>query len=49
MRKLVVCSLASIAVLLVAGWARADESLVEAVKKACHAELTTFCKGVKPG
>jgi len=50
MRKLVVPSVVAISLLLATGWARAaDESLVDAVKKACHTELTTFCKGVKPG
>ena len=49
MRKLVVSSLVVISLLLAGGWARADDSLVEGVKKACHKELTTFCKGVQPG
>jgi hypothetical protein len=35
--------------LLVTGRAPAEESLVEGIKKACHKELTTFCKGVQPG
>jgi cysteine rich repeat protein len=34
---------------LATGWAQADDSLVEGLKKACHKELTTFCKGVRPG
>jgi len=35
--------------LMATEWARAEESLVEGLKKACHTELTTFCKGVQPG
>jgi len=38
-----------VSLLLTAGWAQAEDSLVEGVKKACHKELTTFCKGVQPG
>ena len=37
------------AVLLAGGTARAEETMLEGLKKACHAELTTFCKGVVPG
>jgi hypothetical protein len=49
MRKFVV-SLFVIASLLFAGArALAADDLVEGVKKACNKELTTFCKGVKPG
>ena len=49
MRKLVVSSFVIVSLLLVTGRARAEESLVEGVKKACNKELTTFCKGVQPG
>jgi len=50
MRKLVVSSFAVVSLLLAAGLARAqDDSLIEGLKKACHTELTTFCKGVKAG
>jgi hypothetical protein len=35
--------------LLAGGAALAAESPIDAVKKACNTELTTFCKGVKPG
>jgi hypothetical protein len=36
-------------VVFIGGRARGDETVAEAVKKACHKELTTFCKGVVPG
>ena len=49
MRKLVVLLFVIIFLPLTVGWAKADESLVENVKKACNKELTTFCKGVQPG
>ena len=49
MRKLIVPSFVFVSVLLTTGWAQAEDSLVEGLKKACHKELTTFCKGVKPG
>ena len=49
MRKLVVSSFAVATLLLAAGRVQAEESLVEGLKKACHKELTTFCKGVQPG
>ena len=49
MRKFIVWSFVVVSLLLTTGWARADDSLVEGVKKACHKELTTFCKGVQPG
>jgi hypothetical protein len=49
MRKLIVSSFVVLSLLLTTGWAQADDSLVEGLKKACHKELTTFCKGVKPG
>jgi len=49
MRKLVISSFVVVSLLLATGWAQAEESLVEGLKKACHKELTTFCKGVQPG
>lgn len=49
MRQLVISSFVVASLLLVTGWAHAEDSLVEGVKKACHKELTTFCKGVQPG
>ena len=49
MRKLVISSFVVASLLLVTGRARAEDSLVEGIKKACHKELTTFCKGVQPG
>jgi len=49
MRKFIVSSFVVVSLLLTAGWAQAEDSLVEGVKKACHKELTTFCKGVQPG
>ncbi|MCU0225129.1 MAG: cysteine rich repeat-containing protein [Acidobacteria bacterium] len=35
--------------LFAGGVTLAAENPVDAVKKACNTELTTFCKGVKPG
>jgi hypothetical protein len=49
MRKLAVLSIVVVSLLAATVGARADESLVEGLKKACHTELTTFCKGVQPG
>ena len=49
MRKLIVASFVLVSLLLTIGWAQAEDSLVEGLKKACHKELTTFCKGVQPG
>jgi hypothetical protein len=49
MRKLIVSSFVAVSLLLTTGWVQADDSLVEGLKKACHKELTTFCKGVQPG
>ena len=49
MRKLFISSFVVVSLLLTTGWAQAEESLVEGLKKACHQELTTFCKGVQPG
>ncbi len=48
MRKLVASSLV-LGALLFAGQARAADTLADSVKKACHKELTTFCKGVPAG
>jgi hypothetical protein len=48
-RKLIASSLVVAFLLQAAGWAQADENLIEGLKKACNTELTTFCKGVKPG
>ena len=45
----VLASLAFVALLVAATPARADESLADSIKKACHKELTTFCKGVPQG
>jgi hypothetical protein len=49
MCKFIVSSFVVGSLLLTTGWAQADDSLVEGLKKACHKELTTFCKGVQPG
>ena len=49
MRKLIVSSMVGGALLLTGGRAQAADSLVDSLKKACHKELTTFCKGVVPG
>jgi len=48
MRKVIASSLVA-AVLLFGVHARAADSIADNVKKACHKELTTFCKGVMPG
>jgi len=49
MRIKVLASMTFVAFLLAGGLARAEETLADSVKKACHKELTTFCKGVPPG
>ncbi len=49
MRKVIAASMAVGALLLAGGRVRAQETMLDAVKKACHTELTTFCKGVPPG
>ena len=49
MRKLVASSFVVVSLVLAVGPTRAEENLVEGLKKACHKELTTFCKGVQPG
>ena len=42
--------LAVLGLLLLAGGATlAADNPIDAVKQACNTELTTFCKGVKPG
>jgi hypothetical protein len=48
MHKMIKGSMA-VAALLLAGQVPAADSVVDKVKKACNKELTTFCKGVKPG
>jgi len=47
--KILAGMVAAGAILLSSGRALADESLVDSVKKACHTELTTVCKGVRQG
>jgi len=49
MRALIVSLVAVVSLLLTTAGAHAEDTLVEGVKKACHKELTTFCKGVQPG
>jgi len=49
MHKTIVGSMVLGALLLAGGRARADDTLVDTLKKACNKELTTFCKGVPPG
>ena len=49
MRMKVLGSLPFVALLLIAVPARAEETLADGLKKACHKELTTFCKGVPQG
>ncbi len=49
MRKLIVSSFVVISLVAATGWAQGDQNLIEGLKKACHKELTTFCKGVQPG
>jgi Cysteine rich repeat len=49
MHKTIVGSMVVGALLLGAGGARADDTMVNNLKKACNKELTTFCKGVPPG
>jgi hypothetical protein len=38
-----------VGVLLAGGRAQAGEPLADSLKKACNKELSSFCKGVKPG
>lgn len=49
MRKMLVVLMVMGALLFAGGLALAADNPVDAVKKACNTELTTFCKGVKPG
>jgi hypothetical protein len=49
MRKVIAISMVVGALLLAGGRAAAQDAMLDAVKKACHTELTTFCKGVVPG
>lgn len=50
MNKVVVSICVVTSLMLAAGRAHAaEDSLVEGMKKACHKELTSFCKGVQPG
>jgi len=49
MRKRIAVLMVVGALLFSGGQVLAAESLVDEVKKACNTELTTFCKGVKPG
>ena len=49
MRKTILGSMLVVALLLVAGRAQAADTMVDALKKACNKELTTFCKGVPEG
>jgi hypothetical protein len=49
MRKMIVGSMVVGALLLAGGQARAADTLIAGLKKACNKELTTFCKGVVPG
>ena len=45
-----ITAVAILGLLMLAGGATlAAENPIDAVKKACNTELTTFCKGVKPG
>ena len=48
MRKMIAFSMV-VGALLLAGSARAEETLGDKVKKACSKELSTFCKGVPQG
>jgi hypothetical protein len=49
MRKIITGSMLAAALTISAGQARAEETLADSVKKACHTELTTICKGVHQG
>jgi hypothetical protein len=49
MHKTIVASMVLGGLLLVGGRARADDTIADALKKACNKELTTFCKGVPAG
>ena len=50
MMRSTITAVAILGLLMLAGGATlAAENPIDAVKKACNTELTTFCKGVKPG
>jgi hypothetical protein len=49
MRKVIRISMFVVALALTSGEARAAETIVDSLKKACNKELTTFCKGVPAG
>jgi hypothetical protein len=49
MRKIITGTMLAVALLLTGGQARAEETVADALKKACNTELTTFCKGVPQG
>jgi Cysteine rich repeat len=49
MLKMISSSMVVGSLLLAGGPARAEETLADGLKKACHKELTTFCKGVPQG
>jgi hypothetical protein len=49
MLKMLLSSMVVGSLLLAGGPARAEETLADSLKKACHKELTTFCKGVPQG
>jgi hypothetical protein len=48
MRKTILGSML-MGALLIAGNAGAADTVADKLKKACNKELSTFCKGVKPG
>lgn len=48
MRKTILGSML-LGALMIAGSAGAADTVADKLKKACNKELTTFCKGVKPG
>ncbi|MGH8687648.1 MAG: cysteine rich repeat-containing protein [Burkholderiales bacterium] len=49
MRKTIAGSILLAAALAFAGGAAAADTIADGIKQDCHKELTTFCKGVKPG
>ena len=49
MSKIIRNAVLAAVLVLVTGQARAAETLADSVKKNCHKELTTFCKGVPAG
>ena len=49
MKKGLVVALVSIALFGVAGNLAAQESLIDTVANGCKAEISTYCKDVKPG